>query len=90
MRESQVHFKCIRILLFLWDNIGTKEEKTMNRLAKVEGILAMVVTSAHAVIALKDLWDKVGPDVMKVVTPVLDAYKSMKAPQIELPESADA
>lgn len=44
---------------------------------KVKQVLSLVVVAAGAVVALADLWDKVGPEVKKVIRPVIDGCKDV-------------
>lgn len=56
-----------------------QEEEKMTNLKKFNDILALVVSGAKAVVALAEIWNKVGPDVKKVLHPVFEGCKKLAA-----------
>lgn len=49
----------------------------MTNLKKVKDVLSLVVTAATAMVALAEIWNKIGPDVKKVIQPVIDGCKKI-------------
>lgn len=47
----------------------------MTNFKKINEILTLIVTTASAVVALSDIWAKIGPDVKKTLKPVIDGCK---------------
>ncbi len=47
----------------------------MTNLKKVNEILSLVVSAATAVVALAEIWEKIGSDVKRVIKPVIDGCK---------------
>lgn len=56
-----------------------QEEEKMTNLKKINEILALVVSGASAVVALAEIWNKVGPDIKKVLHPVFEGCKKLTA-----------
>ena len=49
----------------------------MTNLKKINEILNLVVVAATAVVTLAEIWAKIGPEVKKAVTPVIDGCKKI-------------
>lgn len=47
----------------------------MKNLIKAKEVLNFVIASAAAIVALADLWERVGPEIKKVLKPVLESCK---------------
>ena len=58
-----------------WDNKSEQGGKAMKNLIKAKEVLNFVVASAAAIVALADLWERVGPEIKKVLKPVLESCK---------------
>lgn len=63
----------------------------MNNLNKAKYVLEFVVASATAIVALAELWEKVGPEIKKVLKPVLESCKKIASDHSTTPvEIAEA
>ena len=49
----------------------------MTNLKKINEVLRLVVSAATAVVALSEIWKKIGPDVKKALEPVFDECKKI-------------
>ena len=49
----------------------------MTNLEKTKEILSLVVTAASAIVALSEIWAKVGPEVKKAIMPLIDGCKKI-------------
>ena len=61
----------------------------MSKIQKTQEVLTLVVTAASAIVALYKIWNKIAPEVKKVVLPVMEECKKVIKDNDELQDVAD-
>ncbi len=54
----------------------------MDEIRQLKKILALIVTGATVVVALAEIWNKIGPEVTKAVKPFVDDCRKL-APRVQ-------